>query len=181
MKLGNIPMSNEIFIIDSDALIRPYRFFYPFDMFPDFWNFIEREISVKNIKILDMVYDEIATGGDALSNWFSGIKDIEKIERREISIINSYSNILKYIQNCGLYKINALNSWSTGTVAHPWIIATAHSLSYTVITFETSNAGLSKNQQSKDAKIPDICKQFNVKCNDLYYMMRKLGFRKIDG
>jgi len=28
-------MPNEIFIIDSDALIKPFRFFYPFDMFPD--------------------------------------------------------------------------------------------------------------------------------------------------
>jgi len=50
-------MSNEIFILDSDALIKPSRFFYPFDMFPDFWKFIKDEIITGNIKILDKVYD----------------------------------------------------------------------------------------------------------------------------
>ena len=124
-----------------------------------------------------MIYDEITSGEDELKKWLIDIKDVEKIDRRENSIINNYRNILKYIQNCGLYKINALNSWSTDTAADPWLIATARSLSWTVITFEVPNASLSVNQQSKSAKIPDISKQFDVKYSDLYYMMRKLGFR----
>jgi hypothetical protein len=63
-------------------------------------------------------------------------------------------------------------------VADPWLIAAAIKHSYTVITFEKSNVGLNVNQPSKSVKIPDICKQFNVNCEDLFYMMRILGFKQ---
>ena len=170
-------MLNEEFIVDSDAFITPYRTFYPLDLFPDFWSFIRREILSDNIKILDLVYVEIAPETDPLSDWLSAIKNLKKIDHRDSTIINNYSNILNYIQSCPFYKPAALHSWATGTVADPWIVATAISHSFTVITFEKPNAGLIKNQPSKDVKIPDICKQFNVKYESLFYMMRKLGFR----
>ena len=130
-----------------------------------------------NIKILDLVYDEIAPEADPLSDWLSAIRNLRKIDHRDSTIISNYSNILNYIQSCPFYKPAALHSWATGTAADPWIIATAISHSFTVITFEKPNAVLSDKQPSRDAKIPDICREFNVKCNDLYYMMRKLGLR----
>ena len=171
-------MSSERFIIDTDTLITPYRLFYPFDMFPDFWNFIEQKIKSKEIKILDMVYNEITKGGDELSDWLSAIANIELTDRKNGTIITHYSSILNYIHNSPFYKTEALNTWSTATIADPWLIAAALTHSYTIITFEKSNAGLSDKHPSKNAKIPDVCSQFNVRCENLYYMMRGLGFKR---
>jgi hypothetical protein len=171
-------MPSEIFIIDSDALIAPYQNFYPFDMFPDIWNFFARNIISKNIVILDKVFDEIGKGKDPLSNWLAAVKNIEPTGVREAEIIRTYGNILNYLQSSPLYKEEALNSWSSNTVADPWIIAAAFTNSFTVITLEKGNESLSAAQPTKKVKIPDICKQFNVKCESLYYMMRQLGFKR---
>ena len=171
-------MPSNQYIIDSDTLITPKRLFYPFDMFLDFWKFIEQKIKSEEIKILDIVYDEINKGGDELSKWISAIKNIELINHVDSSFITQYSNILDYIQNSPLYRPEALKTWATATTADPWLIAVALTNSYTVVTFERSNAGLNANQPSRDAKIPDVCRRFNVKCEDLYYMMRQLGFKR---
>ncbi|GHT67955.1 hypothetical protein FACS1894110_14450 [Spirochaetia bacterium] len=99
----------EVFIIDSNALVRPYREFYPFDFAPSFW--------------------------DALANW------------------------------------------SAEDIADPWIIASAMANNYTVITMESGAGSLQKNQPSSNVKLPDICKQFNVKCENLFYLIRALSFK----
>ena len=171
-------MVSEEFIIDADTLITPYKIFYPFDMFPDFWDFIGQKMKSEEIKTLDLVYNEIARGNDSLRDWLLSIKGIKKIERKNNVIISNYGNILNYISTCGFYKIEALNSWSTATTADPWLIATALNHSYTVITFEKPNQSLNSKQKTKDVKIPDICNEFNVKCENLYYMMRQLGFKR---
>ena len=173
-------MASEIFILDADTLITPYQLFYPFDMFPDFWIFIEQKLASNEIKILDMVYNEITMGNDPLSNWLSSLKNIEISNHKESAIITQYGYILDYIHTCPFYKMEALNAWSLDNTADPWLIATAITYHYTIITFEKPNASLNDKQPSKDAKIPDICRQFDVKFNDLYYMMRQLGFRNTE-
>ncbi|MCL1993124.1 MAG: DUF4411 family protein [Spirochaetes bacterium] len=173
-------MPNEKFLIDADTLIAPSRLFYPLDMFPDFWDFIEFNIASKSIKILDMVYDEIIDGKDLLSDWLSGIKSKELVRHKDIGVIHCYSNILNYINDSPFYKIEALNNWSAENTADAWLIAAAIVHSCTVITFEKPNNGLNDRYPSKNAKIPDVCKEFDIKCEDLYYMMRHLDFRKAE-
>jgi hypothetical protein len=168
----------EIFIIDSDSLIRPYRSFYTFSFAPNFWLFIENELLSNRIILLDMVYDEINVGNDELSNWLRNIPALEPIDHKDSDIIKNYGDILNFIQNCGYYRIEALNGWSNAKTADPWLIATAMANQYTIISFESSQGILNKVNPSRSAKIPDICKQFNVPCRDLYYMMDKLSFNK---
>lgn len=85
--------------------------------------------------------------------------------------------ILQHIQKNPVYKVAALTEWSRETVADPWLIATAASYNYTIITFEESNTGLSSRTPSKNAKIPDVAQTFGVKTEKLYYMMRELGLK----
>jgi hypothetical protein len=144
---------------------------------PKFWSFIGRELVSNHIRLLDMVYDEINVGNDELSNWLSNITPLEPVNHRNQEIINNYSNILNYVQTSGLYKSEALTGWSGITIADPWLIATAMLYNYTIITFENPNSGLNVKQPVKKVKIPDICKEFNVRCESLYYMMKKLSFK----
>ena len=63
-------------------------------------------------------------------------------------IIGKYQEVLQYVQNCGLYKEQALPS-----------------------------GGLNPKTPNKNAKIPDVAKAFGVRTNNLYYMMRQLGIK----
>ena len=81
------------------------------------------------------------------------------------------------IQSCGLYKEQALQAWAPGHIADPWLIAAAAVNKYTIITAEVPSGGLSLKNPNRYAKIPDVAKAFEVRTNNLYYMMRRLGIR----
>lgn len=171
-------MSQETFLIDANSLITPHLQFYPFDFAPGFWAQIEGHIKDGSIKILDMVAAEILRGSetDALKSWMENL-EIETIDRREEKIVEKYAEIVQYLQNTRVYKPSALAEWSKGTVADPWLIATAAAYHYTVITFEAHSGGLNEKNPNKFAKIPDVADVFGVKTQQLYYMMRTLDFK----
>lgn len=169
-------MSKEIFLIDANSLITPHLTFYPFDFAQSFWEQMKKHIANGEIAILDLVKNEILQGKDNLQNWMSQLPIGIYVDRRESNIITNYSAVLTHIQNNNCYKPSALTEWSKDTVADPWLIATAKAKDYTIITFESSIKGLNSHNPSKNAKIPDIAKVFGVKVENLYYMMRKLGF-----
>jgi hypothetical protein len=167
--------NSDVFIIDSNAQITPYKSFYSFEIAPGFWDAMANQITLKNIVIPDKIFDEIYTKDDPLSQWIKSIGGLEQISYRDSEIILNYSKIMNFIGTSSLYSPVALNTWAQGNKADPWIISAAVTHNYTVITFEISNQSLSANQPSKNAKIPDVCKYFNVKCEDLYYMMHELS------
>lgn len=166
---------SNIFLIDSNALITPYKSYYPFDFAPSFWSQIRDNIEAGNIALLDVVKDEIEKGDDALSLWSKELSVARLIDRRQPQIISHYSNILNYIQTSGFYSSYALAEWSNVNEADPWLIATAKETGYILVTFETSAGALSKKTPSKRCKIPDICNAFQVKYDNLFSMMRILS------
>lgn len=175
-------IASEKFLIDSNSFIAPYNTFYSFDFGRAFWNRLQCEIESGNVIVLDIVKDEIACGKnkdgdkDELSEWIENIDDTLILDRIDTAIFEKYTEIINYIQTCQLYKEAALKEWSDIKVADPWLIATASVYEFTVITFEKSNINLSKHTPGRRALIPDVCNAFGVKCNDLYYMMKKLSF-----
>ena len=168
-------MSREKFLIDSNSLITPYRTFYSFDFSPKFWQQIGHHFEHGSIMLLDMVQDELLKGDDDLTDWLKSLNIQRVVSHRDSSVIAKYAEILQYIQNDSRYKASALNEWARESVADAWLIAAAALLNCTVITFEVHNTGLNATNPSKEAKIPDVADAFEVKTNNLYYMMRELG------
>jgi hypothetical protein len=170
-----------LFFIDSNVLITPYRSYYSFDMFPDFWGFIEQHLVSKRIILLDVVCDEIymkQTGApDKLNLWLQGI-NFEKINSKDQQNIVHYANIIQYIETCGFYNEKGLNKWSQASMADPWLIAAAKTLNGTVVTFEHPHPSLNKINTTDRIKIPDICNAVGVPWINLFDMMRRLKFRK---
>ena len=170
-------MSNEIFLIDTNSLITPHLTYYPFDFANSFWNQMEEHIKNGDIAILDLVKAEILHCKDNLSVWIKSVTIQNYIDHVDQTILEIYGNILNYIENNPCYKTSALAEWSRDTVADPWLISAAKAKGYTIITFEVSTRGLNSRDPSKYAKIPDVSSAFGVKTENLFYMMRTLGFK----
>lgn len=173
-------MSNELFLVDTNTFITPYKTFYPFDFAPSFWDFLRDNIESGKITVLQKVFDEVIKGNDSLSEW---LKDLSftKIDHRTPDVLNAYGEVLHHIQ-CGvspsglkLYNEKALREWADNSRADAWLVAAAMAKGYTLVSFEILNSGLGTNVCSHP-KIPDVADQFNVKCSNLYHMMRALGF-----
>ena len=167
--------SDDVFLIDTNSILTPYLSYYTFDFAPKFWNQLERDLTEGSIAILDLVKKEIEAGNDKLSAWMNAIHTKILIDHREEAIIQKYSEVLNFIQTSGFYNDKALAKWA-GNVADPWLIAASSVYGYTIITLEQSAGGISKRNPSSNPKIPDVCNQFDVKCEGLYYMMRQLSY-----
>lgn len=167
------------YLIDTNSLITPHRSYYAFDFAENFWNQLKQSIIDKKIFIIRSVYDELTKNSDdILAEWIKGIEGLEIIEEmKNPEIISIYGKILQYIQECGFYKDSALANWSKESVADAWIIATAFHYQYKIITFEKCSNNLSPKQKSRNAKIPDVAKHFDVECIQLYDFMRIMKFK----
>ncbi|MDR3342723.1 MAG: DUF4411 family protein, partial [Treponema sp.] len=80
---------DEVFIIDSNALITPYNTYYSFEIAPSFWANIEEQIISKRIVVLDKVFDEIVVKKDKLNDWLRGIQGLEQIDHKNSGIIQN--------------------------------------------------------------------------------------------
>lgn len=168
-------MVEEKFLIDANSFVTPYQNFYPFDITPGFWAQLKPALLNDAVSVLDVVKDEILKGDDELTAWVSEMSELKIMDRRDQSIMAKYGAVLSYLQNSPLYNDKALRAWSDVNVADPWLIATAAAKGYTIITFEQSAGKISEKNPSGKPKIPDIAKAFDVKCEDLYYFMRKMN------
>ena len=149
--------ASETFLIDANALMTPYRFYYAFDIAPSFWDKLADAFKRKQILLLDKVKDEVLKGDDDLTKW---IKDNEEIidvcDYKTASVISNYQAVLQYIQTCGLYRESALAAWVPANIADPWLIAAAKANNYTIVTLEAPSVGLSTKTPNRSAKIPDV-------------------------
>ena len=167
----------EKFLIDANSFMTPYRQYYAFDLIPAYWVELSKRTDSGRLILLDMVKAEIEKGKDELAAWIDRETGFVICNHVSAEIIAKYQEILQYVQNCGLYKEQALRIWSDNEVADPWLIAAAAVNDYTIITAEAPSGGLSIKTPNKEAKIPDVAKAFGVKTGSLYYMMRQLSIR----
>ena len=169
--------TQEIYLIDSNSFMTPFRFYYAFDLVPTYWERIRQYFEEGRIVVLDMVQKEIENGEDELSVWLHEIDNLTVIHHVKPDIIQKYQEVMQYIEECGLYKQSAVTAWAPSSVADPWLIATAAVKGFTLITEEVSCMTLNIKQPNKTAKIPDVAKEFGVKTANVFYMMRRLNIQ----
>jgi len=169
-------IANEKYLLDTNSFIAPYRQYYSFEIAPPFWVFLEENIASEKVWVLDLVFEELSKGEtkDPLKDWINSIA-VNFLSRKNPDIVIEYGKVMRYIQESGLYNENALKSWAGSGIADPWLIAAAKARDYTIITFEQAINPLPKSKTGK-IRIPDVCKNFGVRFQNLYYMLNEMGF-----
>ena len=162
------------YLIDANSLIRPARAYYPFEFAPSFWQQLRPKISLDKIAVLDKVRDEILKGTDELSTWISALPNECILSTQDIQMIQTYRDVLSFIQQSDQYTESALRLWSRENVADPWLIAVAAAYDYTILSFEQSAGRITTS--SNNPKLPDIARHFHVAYTSLFDMMRNESF-----
>nr|WP_154325071.1 DUF4411 family protein [Pantoea sp. 201603H] len=161
------------YIIDSNIFIQAQNDYYCMDICPGFWDFLSERFYSGELLSIKHVYDEIAHKDDPIYEWvkerrsfFSAVDD-EATQR-------NFADIANYVQTeYELRKKNNHNIAPFLSVADPWLIAKAKSLSATIVTHEVRAKG------SPKPKIPDICDQFGVSFIRTNELLRSLQIRFI--
>lgn len=165
----------EVFLIDSNAFMTPFRFYYAFDLIPAYWKELKKHLGSGRVVVLDVVKDEIEKGQDELAEWLSDFNNqvvVPKVTEQNVKV---YQDVMQFVAGSGYYKESALAIWANANVADPWLIAAAKSNGYTLVTQEVRSGGLSKKNPNRFAKIPDVADKLGVNTLDVFDMMRRLG------
>lgn len=159
-----------MYLLDANVFIQAKNFYYRFDTFPGFWNWLDAEQVKGQVGSIQLVYDELVKGNDELaawikerkaSGWFLPVDDIETQQ--------NFRQIANWI--VGRQYTQAAQAAFLGG-ADPWLIAKAMTLGGTVVTQETFD-----EKSKKRVKIPNVCREVNVPYINTFDLLRRTGAR----
>ena len=154
-------------------MIEAKNAFYAFDIVPGFWDCIFDASKAGLVRSPSMVFDEIAKGGDELSDWVKVAKEIDLFAEPNKSAQSLFGGIAQHVTEA--YEQARTQKFLAG--ADPWVIAIAAECGGTVVTQETLLLG----PGVKKIKIPNVCKYFDVSCVNVYQMLRTLEVKLVNG
>jgi len=162
------------YLVDTSCLTQAYRQYYSFDIAPSFWDFLRKSFENGLLKCNDKVYDEIQRGGDDLADWLKTEvnKDAFVDTKSDAALLEHYGLLMNWANDHPNYNHIARADFAAYENADPWIVATAMEKGLIVISQE-----ISAPDAKRSIKLPDICKQFNIRHIDTFSFLREAGFR----
>lgn len=161
-KIGNL---THRYCLDTNAFIEPWNKYYSIESSPEYWQILD-ELAQKNIVFCtDQVKREIERNDDNLKEWLSKRSYFVKDETEKVQI-----NVRKILAKFPhLISVGANRS-----MADPWVIAHAMSESATVVSKEIA---VNPKQKTNKIKIPDVCKEFDVRCINDFVFNNEVGIK----
>ncbi len=165
-----------LYLLDANTLIDAKRDYYPIERVPEFWDWLMSQGRLGNIKIPAEVYEEFSDTKDKngkmdeLATWAESpeVKDsllfAEEAEQDLVARI-AYGGYVANPTDDDLIKIGR----------DPFLLSYAlkEPSNRCVVTTESSKP----SKQGANRHIPDVCKDFNIRCIDSFRMIRELDFR----
>jgi hypothetical protein len=157
------------FLLDADTMIKADGLYYPRRRFPVFWDWLLAQGVGGAVKIPIEQYEEITAGNGELVDWLKA-KDVR--EALEFSEEVDPDLVKKVIEKGYAADLDESEILEIGR--DPFLIA--HALAAPkdriVVSFEVSKP--SKKRQNR--KVPDVCKDFGVRCATIFELVHELDF-----
>ncbi|EAC7024830.1 DUF4411 family protein [Listeria monocytogenes] len=164
------------YLLDTNIYISFYDRYYKYNFFPSFWSKFETIIN-ECIIIPKIVVNE-QTQNEWFKDWLRNNYTESIYDHKKY--FSEWSNILSSIAENPVYNDGALtsdNGWAHEKIADPWIIAIAKIEGLTLVTEERKHPHLNPAKPSGSVKIPDICKDFNVRCITMNEFFEEIKFK----
>lgn len=151
------------YVLDANVFIQAKNMHYGLDFCPAFWDWLITNNQLGNVFSIEKVGEEIAIGGDDLSDWAA--------HRGNGFFLNPDDNLLQ--------TLGTVSEWASGQNYEPAAVHTflhaadyylvAHALAHhhTVVTHETAS------NSTKRIKIPNACQGLHIDFTTPYEMLRR--------
>lgn len=157
-----------MYLLDANVFIEAKNFYYRFDTFPGFWEWLDVEQAKDTLGSIQPIHDELLKGNDELAAWIKDRKDSGWFLAVDDVPTQQYlAEIAVWVMEQP-YKESAKPEFLGG--GDPWLIAKAKTIGATVVTQETFDA-----QSKKKVKIPNVCRAFNVTYINTFDLLRQTG------
>ena len=160
--------------LDANVFIEAQNRKYPFGMFDSYWEWMSGRVAEGTIVCPKRVYQEIVgehDHDDPLVKWFQTRKGNGLCIASDHAVQEQVGIITKHVFTRYHQSPHAMN-FSKG--ADPWIIAHAFVDDGVVVTQESN-----LRPDAQKARIPDVCKEFDVACIDGLKLLEKLKAKKL--
>ena len=154
--------------LDSNVFIQAANGPYSFTLAPTFWNWLLASTTAGKIRTPVSVHAELLQHKDQLSRWV-------KMHRSCGLFVNPSAEIQALVGRIGVVvqsKYESAQSKKFMSGADPWVIAHAIADRGVVVTHEVLGG-----DGCKEVKIPNICRDFSVKCLAPYPAFEALKLR----
>ena len=161
-----------LYLFDANVLITASNTYYPIDQIPEFWEWLQFQGCMGNIKLPLEIMEEILAGkkdDDPLLAWIKDVANKQALLLDEVvdpDLVNS-------VVEKG-YAPDLTDDQIEEVGRDPFLIAYGLSgAERCVVTTEVSAP--SKTRQNR--RIPDVCAVFGLECCTPFKVNRELGFK----
>ncbi len=164
-----------LYLLDANTLIDAKRDYYPISRVPEFWEWIIYQGEQAKIKIPIEVYEEFSDTKDkdgekdALAMWAEQTKVKNSLLLEEAVEQDLVARI-----TYGGYVANPTDDELEKMGRDPFLLSYALKdiQNRCVVTTESSKP----SRNGANRHIPDVCKDFNIRCINNFQMIRELNF-----
>lgn len=156
--------AEKVFVLDANVFIAAHRDYYAPDLCPGFWDCL-RHYGPARVRSIDRVKKEILSPPE-LVEWRKGAGELF-VSSEETSISEVFSNMMNWVLGNSQFKDKAKAEFAKA--ADGWLAAYAKVHNAVVVTNEQPAP-----EAKKTVKLPDVCKEFGVRRQDTYEMLRDL-------
>jgi hypothetical protein len=159
-----------IYLLDADTLIRAANTFYRLKRVRPFWDWLQEQGDIGNVKISIEQYEEVTAGNDEdeLVSWLKG----QDVKKALLLDEDADPALVAKVTLDGYGKLDERGIEEVGR--DPFLVSygLVDPANRIIVTFENS----SPSKKGKNRKVPDVCTQLGVKCCDLFGMIEDLDF-----
>ena len=155
-------------LLDANVFIEAKNFYYRFDTFPGFWEWLDAEQAKGQLASIESIRDELLKGNDDLAAWIKERKNsgwflsVENVDTQQ-----NLAQIASWVMAQPVKEAAKPEFLGGGD---PWLIAKAKAIGATVVTQETFDA-----KSKKRVKIPNVCRAFHVPCINTFDLLQQTG------
>lgn len=153
-----------IYLLDANTYIEAKNRYYDMEFCPAYWEWLDQQFAKGVAGSIDMIGRELKDGNDELAEWAKA-RGTQFIANDDDATQATYIDIVQFIMS---QSFSPANRDQFLAKADPWLIAKAKTTGATVVTHESW-----LNDATKKVKVPNICKQFGVRCIDTFEFLRE--------
>lgn len=164
------------YLLDTNIYINFYDRAYRFEYFPSFWDAFEKVLN-QYVVLPQIVVDE-ACKSDEFNDWLGQNFNGQYLNHKDYA--EEWGKVIQHIAQHSCYSDKALidpRSWTHERIADGWLIAIAIKDGLTIVTDERANPSLNVQNPSSVVKIPDIARDFGIKCITMNDFFKEIGFK----
>ena len=161
-----------LYLLDANVLIDANMYYYPIERIPEFWNWLEAMGQQGLIKIPSEIFDEVVKprpdDPDQGIGWL--------LERENSLVFEDATpaDLVARVTEEG-YGDNLSDVDIAKIGRDPFLIA--YAVQDTTYRTVVSNEVSRPSTQGANRRVPDVCTQFNVRCINVFQLIRELDFR----